>query len=683
MLIFDQLNKADRHLRLLSWCVAAGLAVLLGGLWWVQVVRSGHYVEDQRNQSSRSVRVPGPRGKILDRNGVALAENVPVYNISLYLHDRGWRALAWNEYVRLRAVAVAQTAAPARNPSWLARFLASTGLRSIPNETRKLTRVERDELLRQARYVATSNLVQQLGIALGQAVVTNEAKFRKEFHEHYDQRRALPMSILSGLNSNQLARFLEQGTRLPGLDMEIQPIRVYPQGTVAAHVIGYLRRSEESAEDELSFYNYRLPDFRGISGIEYSMEDSLHGRAGAKSVLVNNLGYLQSETVWSPVEAGRNVTLTIDAGVQAAAEKALKNAPLVGHPTRGAAVVLDCRTGEIIALASAPEFNPNKFIPHILQPDWEEYNDDSLKPLINRAVYGGYAPGSTFKTVVALTGLEAGTLNPDEIYMSPGRYPIGRGIDDLAGPGPFNLKRALIKSSNCYFITNALRVGPDAVIAMAARMHFGERTGIPLGQDSKGILPTREWVKQNRRSWQIGDTANLSIGQGDLLVTPLQMAVAMAAVANGGIVLAPQLVMSIRGQDELIDPASQAVVRPVIRDNLRVSPRNLRTVHDAMLADTEDIEGTGKAARVDGFRICAKTGTAQLIKLGQTKSHDRITWFASFAPYEQPRYAVVVMVESGSSGGGTCAPVAHDIYVKLRDRERQPSGARKNALALH
>jgi penicillin-binding protein 2 len=245
MLIFDQLNKADRHLRLLSWCIAAGLAILLGGLWWVQVVRSRHYAEDQRNQSSRTVRVPGPRGKILDRNGVALAENVPVYNISLYLHDRGWRALAWDEYVRMKAVAVAQTTAPPRKPSWLARFLDWTGLRTIPNETHPLSVAKRSELLRQARYVATSNLVQQLGIALGQTVVTNESKFYAEFTNHYDQRRALPMPILTGLKSSQIARFLEQGTRLPGLDLEIQPIRVYPQGTVAAHVLGYLRRSEE------------------------------------------------------------------------------------------------------------------------------------------------------------------------------------------------------------------------------------------------------------------------------------------------------------------------------------------------------------------------------------------------------------------------------------------------------
>ncbi len=679
MLIFDQLNKADHHLRLLSWSVAVGLAVLLGGLWWVQVVRSRHYVEDQVNQSSRTVRVPGPRGKILDRNGVALAENVPVYNISLYLHDRSWRTLAWNEYVRMRAVAVAQTAAPPRQPSWLARFLAWTGLRSIPKETRRLTVAERNELLRRSRYVATSNLVQQLSQALGQTVVTNEAKFRKEFFEHYEDRRALPMPILTGLNSGQIARFLEQGTRLPGLDMEIQSFRVYPQRTVGAHVLGYLRRSEESAEDELSFYNYRLPDYRGVSGIEYSLDDRLRGKAGAVSVVVNNLGYRQSETTWSAVEAGHDVTLTIDAELQRKVQSELENAA-VQHPARGAAVVLDCRNGEILALASTPGFDPNKFIPRLSPADFAEYNQEDLTPLLNRAVYGGYPPGSTFKIVVALAALDAGLLNPQDIYRSEGFYRLGnRAIGDTAGAGDFNFKRAFIKSSNPYFIKYGLDIGRDRIVTLAQRMHFGERTGIPLGQDSAGVLPTTEWVRENRPRWLQGDTANISIGQDPLKVTPLQLAVAISAVANGGKVLWPQLVQRVVGPDELI--AGGPVMRPHIHDDLQVSKRALDVVREAMLADVEDHEGSGKAARLADFRVCGKTGTAEVWK-GNRKDHYDV-WFASYAPYEDPRYAVVVMVEHGNSGGGTCAPIAGRIYQALRERELKMLKPKKTSLAVN
>lgn len=688
MLIFDQLNKADRHLRLLSWCVALGLGILLGGLWWVQVVRSRQYVENQRNQSSRTVRVPGPRGKILDRNGVALAENVPVYNISLYLHDRGWREMGWKQYVQARETVLGQAASSTRPPSWLARFLAWTGLRPLPKPTRSLTVAQRNELLRHSRYLATSNLVHQLGFALGQTIVTNEARFRAEFHEHYEQRRALPMPILSGLNSNQIARFLEQGTRLPGLDMEIQPKRVYPQGSLAAHVVGYLRRSEESSEDELAFYNYRLPDYRGVSGIEYSQDEVLHGKAGAKSMLVNNLGYVQSETVWSAVEAGQNVTLTIDAEIQRAAENALANAA-VASPRRGAIVVMDVRTGEVIALASAPGFDPGRFVPYISPADYAVYNDEESTPLLHKAIYGGYPPGSTFKTIVAMAGLEAGTLDPDEIvHVALDRenapkgciYVGARKIKDTADAGDYNFKRAFIKSSNAYFITNALRIGPEPIVGLAERFHFGERTGIPLGQDSKGILPTAAWVRKNRGPWRDGDTANFAIGQGELLVTPLQMAVAMAAIANGGRVLTPQLVMSVRGQDDLVDPSERASLRPIIRDQLPVSARTLRIIHEAMLADTEDgRDGSGWRARVEGFRVCGKTGTAERW-IGNRKDHYDV-WFSAFAPFEDPKYAVVVMVEHGSSGGTTCAPIAGRVFTALRDREARPLKPKKNALA--
>jgi penicillin-binding protein 2 len=209
-------------------------------------------------------------------------------------------------------------------------------------------------------------------------------------------------------------------------------------------------------------------------------------------------------------------------------------------------------------------------------------------------------------------------------------------------------------------------------------LHFGERTGIPLGQDSRGILPTPEWVKQHRGPWMDGDTANLCIGQGDVLVTPLQMAVAIAAVANGGRVLWPQLTIATNAQDGIVDPRERIAVRPRIRDQLPVSQRTLDVIRDAMLADTEDNDGTAKSCRVEGFRVCGKTGTAQHKKGERVVDH--YTWFASYAPYEDPRYVVVVMVQSGESGGTTCAPVAQKIYLALRDREKKPPPARGNSV---
>ena len=252
MLIFDQLNKSDRQLRVLSWVVTIGLFVLFSGLWWVQVVRSRHYVQDQRNQSYRTVRVPAPRGNILDRNQLPLAENRATYNVSLYLEDRAWRESVQNYYKRTEAEA-RKISVTARRPGAPEKFFSWFGYQPALTQSRKLTPAERAKLGRNAR----------LGLVLGQPLGIDEAKF----HQHYEQRLALPMPIISSLNATQVARLQEQSVNLPGVDMEIQPTRVYPQGTVAAHVLGYLTRTDDSAEDELSFYNYRLPDYRGLSGM--------------------------------------------------------------------------------------------------------------------------------------------------------------------------------------------------------------------------------------------------------------------------------------------------------------------------------------------------------------------------------------------------------------------------------
>jgi penicillin-binding protein 2 len=692
MLIFDQLNKADRHLRVLSWLVAAGMAVLMAGLWWIQVVRSRHYVEDERNQSYRTVRVPAPRGKVLDRNGVALAENRPTYNVNLYLEDRSWRESVQKEYKRLET-AVRGSATVPRKLSFMDRLLSVFGRKAATTQPRRLTSAERQQLGRMARYSVTSNIVARLSAMLGQPLTLDEAKF----HRHYNQSLALPLPILTSMTSTQVARLQEQALNLPGLDMEIQPTRVYPQGTLAAHVLGYLTRSDESAEDELAFYNYRLPDYRGLFGIEKTYDDDLRGRAGAKSVLVNNLGYRQTETILAPVEPGRNVTLTIDARIQRVAEEALANARgAATRPTRGAAVVLDVRTGEVIALASSPTFNPNDWLPYLPRAIWNTYTNEDAAPLQNRAIYGNFAPGSTFKIFVGLAGLEAGTLDPDDLVHvkenpregGKGHYAVpGKIFRDTAPPGDYDFKRAFIKSSNGYFIEHGLRAGAERIVLMAERFGFGSRTDIAL-QESRGFLPTREWIRQNRGGWSPAAIGNLSIGQGELDVTPLQMAVAVAAVANGGRVLAPQLVLNVREVDELVPPNDNTLVVPSVRRDAQISRAHLDVVREAMVADTLDPDGTAFAAfhrgdkktpLIPDYPVCGKTGTAQVFRNGSF--HHWTVWFASYAPFNDPRYSVVVMVDGGSSGGGTCAPVAAEIYKALKYRDENPA-SRQPSLAI-
>lgn len=637
MLIIDQLNKNDRPLRLLTLVVLAGVGVLLGGLWYVQIVASKRYVQNQRAQSFRTVRIPAVRGKILDRHGVPLADNRPAYSISFYLEDKELRELFTAAYQR-----------------------AYAGLRAQP--LRRLNREERAALARHARYSTASNVVQQLSELLHQPVPLDE----KQFQQHYDQRLALPLPVLQNLNPLQIARFQEQARPPAGLDLEVRPLRVYPYGTAAAHLVGYLTREDISALDEDAGFNYLLPDFKGISGMEAAFEQELRGKAGVKSVLVNSLGYRQSETIWQAAEPGRNIVLTIDLGLQQTTEAALRS---VGPNVRAAAVVLNPQNGDILALASSPAFDPNQLVPSIAHEEWEKLNDPRLRPLLNRAIYGSYPPGSIFKIVVALAGLESGVLDPSHVLSSPGFFQLGRrSIKDTAPPGDYDFRRAFLLSCNTYFIHYGLAAGLENILKIGQRLHLGERADVLPFQEVAGFFPTLEW-KQRKigEPWRDGDTANLCIGQGYITVTPLQMAIMTAAVANGGKVLWPRLVDRIQPQDS--GSEEPAVVFPAgrVRDELGVSARSLEIVRAAMLADVEAADGTGKEAFVRGIRVCGKTGTAQ-IKHGNV-TVDHITWFVSFAPYENPRYVVVVMVESGGSGGGTCAPVAKKIYTAIQNRE--------------
>jgi penicillin-binding protein 2 len=631
--------------------VLCGLGVLLAGLWWVQIVSARKYQEHLETQSFRTVRIPAVRGAILDRNGIALAENQPSYNLSLYLEEL--RKPIDIIYSRRVAAVRAELKQRARQEEdRLKRKLTK-------EEARKfiLSSKGRTEIRQQSRNLVASNTVFQVSEWLHQPLSLNLTNVER----HYQARLALPYAVLTGLDPTQVARFEEHAGGHVGVDVEVQSTRVYPFQTMAYHLLGSLRRDDSSAEGEEAFFSYRLPDFRGVTGIEFAYDKQLRGSAGAKSVLVNNLGYRQTENIWSPAAPGLNVVLTIDFHIQRAAEMALQS--VFGPETRGAVVVMQVESGDILAMVSSPAVDPNRYIQGFTRAEWERVT--ALKAEKNRATHENYAPGSIFKMVVGLAALEAG-LNPHEVLYNPGYVPIPgrRPLEDLAPAGNYDFRRALARSSNFYFVTNGWRIGAERIIALGKRLHLGERTGLIPRQETAGIFP-----EPNRGRWSLGETALLSIGQGPIAVTPLQMTITTAAIANGGKVLWPRLVQRIEAPDPtLVEPPVVFPPRQV-RDELNVSPRNLKILHDAMLADVEDAGGTGHAAAVNGLRVCGKTGTAQ-VQNQRNETIDHTTWFASFAPYEHPQYAVVVMVESGASGGTTCAPVAAKVYQAILERER-------------
>ncbi len=665
MLIFDQLRKDDRSLRILAMVLLAGMLVLMAGLWNVQIVSAGKHEKDLRNQSFRSVRVPGVRGKIFDRNGLVMAENGPRYDINLYLEELPPYFL--HEYTnRVLPTYLANNPPPPATNQTGSRFFGLFGGKE-PARAR-LPLKTRQALQAQARYGVASNLLLQVSSFLKQPTELNHAGFQR----HYSSSLFVPFPLMKNLPPEKVARFVELAAEFPGVELEVQPVRAYPNGSTAAHLLGYVQRLHNFDSEDIN-YRYVLPDYTGKTGIESAFDEELRGRPGVKSLLVNNLGYRQREDLISPSEPGDNVFLTLDLPLQIATERALASAMA---NVRGAAVVVDVRNGDVLAMASLPTFDPSIYVNGAGSNEWARISDANLKPQFNRATQAFYSPGSIFKILTSIACLESGLNTSEQFRVEPnpkrpargGIYVGNRLIGDTAAPGLYDFEKAFIKSSNSYFIHYGLRAGFKKIVEVGERFHLGERTQIMPRQEAAGIFPDRG----DEKNWPLGSTANMCIGQ-EITVTPIQMAMMTAAVANGGKVFWPRLVMKTQSPDNLGLDAGAVTYPTRLRSDANIRPEHVKLIHQAMQADVEstsgdeDGEGTGKRARIDGYHIGGKTGTAEIKGSGQK---DQTTWFTSFAPVENPKYAVVVMVESGGSGGGTCAPVARQIYEAIIKREQ-------------
>ena len=642
MLVLDQVKKGDPKLRWVALMVLTGLLLLFGGVWQVQVLSRAKYQDSLKSQSFRNVRVPASRGRILDREGKVLAENRPNYNVNLYLGDI--RERFRHHYTN--------TVRP--------KFIAATG--------RKPNRSEWHKLEEFARYQVASNIAWQVSsFALPQPLILNPTAFSR----HYYAERAMPLPILTELTPEQIARFMERGFDVPGVELDVDPVRYYPHSSLAAHTIGYVQQEFKPQEEDEEFtFIHRLPDYAGRTGIEFGFDEELRGEAGAKGILVNNIGYRISEETWLPAEPGKNVVLTIDLDLQKAAENALMgNDP----DTRGAAVVLNCQTGDILAMASAPSYDLNMFVRtrDYSKEDWARLNDELLTPQFNRVLQGTYHPGSIFKIIVALAGFEAGVFDPSYVVHNPGYFQVGRRRikDNNAPVGDYAFLDAFKRSANTYFIDVGLKIGAERLVEMGSRFNLGDRTGlVPSKFEYRGYFPKiGEMVKADGSRWMDGDTANLSIGQGEITVTPMQVALMIGAIANGGKLMKPRLVHSVEEQGE--GGVVEEMPPPQIEREINVKAKHLEWIRKAMLADVEEEHGTGRKAYIEGMGISGKTGTAQR----RTRTGmDHVTWFASFAPYSSPKYVVIVMIEErGASGGVRCAPIAKEIYKAIQKKEQE------------
>jgi penicillin-binding protein 2 len=450
----------------------------------------------------------------------------------------------------------------------------------------------------------------------------------------------------------------------PGVMLEVAPKRAYLYGEAVSHLIGYLGEiSDRELSERRAGGRYALGDLVGRYGIEDTYEAELKGTDGGREILVDALGRKIRDAAWLTPYPGSDMRLTIDLKTQLAAWEALKDKV-------GAAVAIEPRTGKVLALVSTPGFDPNALTTGISSDEWQALITNPSKILTNRAIQGLYPPASTFKPVHAAAALEEKVINPStRIYSGAAFGFAGRQYRDWKeeGHGVINLHRAIVESSDTFFYQVGLKLGVDRLARYSKRFGFGARTGVDLRDEKAGLVPTSEWKKKALgERWYEGETISVSVGQGYMLATPIQLASAYASLANGGVVYAPQTVEEIRS------PSGEMVrgFTPRIKGRLNISESTLAEVKRALAGVVHEDGGTASFLRTAGLNIAGKTGTAQVRRLvDRTKDVEKIAyrfrdhaWFAGYAPYDDPRIAVAVLVEHGGFGASAAAPIAREMF---------------------
>jgi penicillin-binding protein 2 len=441
---------------------------------------------------------------------------------------------------------------------------------------------------------------------------------------------------------------LERRRELAGVDVEILPLRYYPDKERLATVLGYLGEINRQELQDLRNKGYSLGDRMGRDGLEKIYDEYLRGEDGGWQTQISNKGKRIGVLGYREPIPGNDLVLTIDKRLQEIVWESLEG-------RSGAVIVLNPRTGEILSLVSAPAFDPNLFIPRISKRHWKLLEENHLHPLTNRAIQGQYAPGSIFKIITAAAALEEGLIFEKETFTCNGVFPFKDrefGCWKKEGHGELNLSEAIIHSCDVFFYQLGLRIGVDSLVEFSQKFGLNQPAGIRLLYEKKGLLPTKRWRKNSLdRMWYEGDTVNLSIGQGYLLVTPLQMANLIAAVANGERLYEPQLVK------EILSSEGETVwrMKPRVLRTINIKKKTIDFIREALCAVVSD-RGTGWRAQVEGFEVAGKTGTAEN-PLGEDHA-----WFVGFAPYREPEVALVVLIEHGGKGGEVAAPIAGKIF---------------------
>jgi penicillin-binding protein 2 len=502
---------------------------------------------------------------------------------------------------------------------------------------------------------------------------------RRVLREMRRRRSFVAITLKENLNWEEVARIEVNAPDLPGVAIDVGQTRFYPHGPEVAHVLGYVAAVSEKEIDGDPLLE--LPGFRiGKSGIEKIHDLALRGAGGASQVEVDAIGRVMRELERREGQAGAEVSLTIDLELQKMVTRRLKD-------YSGAIVVMDAHNGDVLSMVSSPSFDPNAFNTGLSVQNWQALISNPRAPLINKAIAGQYPPGSTFKMVVALAALERGIITPASQVVCSGSVELGDAEFHCwkkHGHGTVDLLKGISQSCDVYFYDIARRLGIDRIAAMARRLGFGERLGLDLPGEQKGLMPTKRWKRKAvGTTWQQGETLIAGIGQGYVLATPLQMAVMTARLVNGGYAVVPHLTRSV----STLTGTSIMVQEEIA--SLGIARRHLKAVNDAMAEVVNGAMGTARKSKIQqaGFEMGGKTGTSQVRRISKAerdigvRKNKELPWkqrdhslFVGYAPLNAPRYVVAVVIEHGGGGSKTAAPIARDILYEAQVRDAARPG---------
>ncbi len=499
-------------------------------------------------------------------------------------------------------------------------------------------------------------------------VIEITPKDRRRFRKLIEESKSFEsLPIRTRLSDEEIARFAANRYRFPGVEINARLFRQYPQAALFSHVVGHIgrinpREIEQLAADGLDA-NYRGTDYIGKVGLEQSYETHLHGTTGVEEVEVDAAGRAVRTLSRSAPVSGNNLALNLDAKLQEVVYRAFGD-------NRGALVAIDPATGGVLAFVSKPGFDPNLFVDGIDPKNWKELNESIDRPMVNRALAGTYPPGSTFKPFMALAALTYGKRRPEQVISDPGGYNFGGHFfrdDKVGGHGMVDMYKSIVVSCDTYYYMLANDLGIDNISMFMKQFGFGSRTGIDITGESAGILPSQEWkMKRFRQKWYAGETISVGIGQGYNTYTPLQLAQAMATIANDGVMFRPHIVNYV----EDIVTRNRSVVEPQPLRTVDVKPEHLQVVKDALIGVNK--EGTGARAFAGApYTSAGKTGTAQVIAIKQgekyvesrvAERHRDHALFIAYAPADKPKIAVAVLVENAGFGARAAAPIARAVF---------------------